>query len=199
MGLLGQLEGTVAALDLLEHHRVLGVGAGGLGGLGQSPLPLLDPIGHVPQATLVDPGQGQHVLLDPRAGDEVVGLHAQLAPGAAAVEAGPLEHVEPVAGHELVGDVGGRLGVDDPVAGAGRPEDRVARTGVGLDLEVHPRPAPAERAEQLGDQSLAFEAPHPGDHRHAVVQVEAEGVVAGFNHESFEVHPRGIGPEKPKT
>ena len=127
MGLLRQLERTVTAFDLLEHHRVLGVGAGGLGGLGQAALPLLDPVGDVPQPTLVDAGERQDVLLDARPGDEVVGLHAQLAPGAAAVQAGPLEHVEPVAVRELVGDVGRGLGVDDAVAGAGGAEDRVAR------------------------------------------------------------------------
>ena len=78
--------------------------------------------------------------------DQVVGLHAQLTAGAAAVQAGPFEHVEPVIGRELVGHVGRGLGVDDPVAGAGRAEDGVAGAGVGLDLEVHPRASPAERA-----------------------------------------------------
>ena len=146
VGLLGQLEGAVPPLDLLEHHGVLGVGAGGLGRLGQSPLPLLDPVGHVPQATLVDAGQGQDVLLDPRPGHQVVGLHAQLPAGAAAVQAGPFQHVEPVVGHELLGHVGRGLGVDDAVTGAGRAEDGVARAGVGLDLEVDPRPSAAERA-----------------------------------------------------
>ena len=53
--------------------------------------------------------------------------------------------------------------------------------------------APPEGADQLGDQALPLEAPDAGDDRHPAVEVEAEGVGAGFNHESFEVHPRGFG------
>ena len=113
--------------------------------------------------------------------------------------------ISPAVGEEP-GDVLGLLDVDDPMAPAGRPEHREAGTAVGGQLRVHPRSAAAESAHELVDEALAFEAPHPRDHRQAWVEFDAEVVVVCFDDQSFVPHercfdtPRGkLEPEVPCT
>lgn len=79
------------------------------------------------------------------------------------------------------------------MAGATRTEDGEPGAVVGLQLEVDPLSAAGERADQLVDQALAFEAPHATDDGQARVQVEGEGVLVCFDDESLKSHPRFFG------
>src|SRR5258706_391206 len=58
-------------------------------------------------------------------------------------------------------------------------------------------PGPCALAVRWRSRSLTRSPPAPGDHGHPSMQVEAEGVSPGFNHQSLEVHPRRIGAPTP--
>ena len=115
-----------------------------------------------------------HVVLELRPGGEVVGRQAELAPGAARVDAGPAQHVETLVGGEALGDVG-RVGRCRPRGGGRRRGGRWRSAGPGVrgDLEVDARPSGAEPADQLGDQTFPLEVADAGDDRQPAMEVEA--------------------------
>ena len=191
------LELAVPLLDPGVHQRVLGVGAGRLGRLGQVAFPVQDLVGHVPQAGLVDAGQRGQVTIELGTGGQVAGAQAELAAGLGGIDAGSAQHVQAVRCGEGLGDVGRALDVDHAVASPLGPEDGVSGSGIGGDLEVHARPSGAQPPDQLGDQAFTLEWAHPRDHGHPPMEVQGVRSFAGLDHESFEVHPRKIGVPGP--
>ena len=191
------LELPVPLLDAGVHQRVLGVGAGRLGRLGQVAFPVEDLVGHVPQAVLVDPGQRGQVTIELGTGGQVAGSQAEMAAGLGRIDAGSAQDVEAVGRGEGLGDVGRAVDVDHAVASALGPEDGVSGPGIGGDLQVHARPPSTQPADQLGDQAFTFERTHAGDDGHSAVEVQGVRSLAGLDHESFEVHPRRIGVPGP--
>ena len=97
---------------------------------------------------------------------------------------------------ELGGDVRARSTSTIRWPAGRRAEHGQVPAAALLELEVEPRPAAAERADQLADQALALDAPDPGDDRQAGVEIEGEGVLAGLDHQSFHAHDGWIGARR---
>ena len=77
-------------------------------------------------------------------------------------------------------------------AGGGPEHGEVAALPL-LDLEVQPGAATAEGADELADEALALDPPHPGDDRQTGVEVEREGVLPGFDDQPLHSHGVVIG------
>ena len=191
---LSLLEDLVLLFDPGRDLGVLGRGPGRFGGPVELGLCFLDIACEVPQGDAIDRRQVPDQLVVMSAGREIGRGQPQLALGAADVEPGRLEQVDlAVDVGEAGADVDGRVDVDHPMAGAVGSEDGEPGAHVGDDLGVNTVTAGTQRADELADETFAFEAPDARDHGQPFVEVEVEGVVTGLDHKSLESHAKGIG------
>src|SRR5204863_9598520 len=99
------------------------------------------------------------------------------AAGTGAVDAGPVEQVDPaVDRRELAAHVGRRIDVHHAVAGTlGTEDGQVAAVVLG-QLGVNAGPAAAQGADEFADEALPLDRSHARDHGQPRMEAQAERV-----------------------
>ena len=90
-------------------------------------------------------------------------------------------------------DVSRSVDVDDAGSGPERPKDRKAVSVVRHDLDVNPRSAGTQRADEFADDTLTFEATHAADHGEPGMEVQGERVFVGLDDQTLKSHEENVG------